>query len=167
LKVVFIGSSQAGCVGLLTAIAAGCSIQGAVAYDSIILGLATCLKLTIFNSVKQIEVERLLIKSDLLVSVHGREIVPRRLLELPRLGGINVHPCLYRYKGANPISRLLSDGCAKASVGVHRMTENVDEGEVLVEEFVDVTGKKSVDEIYNILYPFCIIVLLKALRMLR
>jgi hypothetical protein len=47
------------------------------------------------------------------------------------------------------------------------MTENVDQGEVLVEEFVDVSGKRSVDEIYNVLYPYYSIALLKALKVLN
>lgn len=165
-KVVFLGGRQAGCVGLLTVIAAGCRVQGVVAYDSTVETLATRLGLPLFASVKQPEVERLLSDSDLLVSVHCREIVPKKLLELPHLGGINVHPCLYQYKGSNPIDRLLQDGCTQASVGVHRMTESVDEGEVLAEEFVDVTGKQSVDEVYNVLYPLYSLTLLKALRVL-
>lgn len=163
LKVSFLGSKQAGCIGLLTLAAAGCRIQGVVAYDSFVLNLVTLLHIPDFPSIKQPEVEELLTQSDLLVSVHGREIVPKKLFELPRLGSINVHPCLYRYKGANPIDRLLQDGCTQASVGVHRMTENIDEGEVLVEEFVDVRGSRSVEEVYNVLYPFYAIVLLKAI----
>ena len=163
LKASFLGSKQAGCIGLLTLLAAECKIQGVVAYDNTVESLAGLLYLPTFSSVKQPEVEELLSKADLLVSVHGREVVPKKLFELPRLGSINVHPCLYRYKGANPIGRLLQDGCRKASVGVHRMTENIDEGEVLVEEFVDVRESTSIEEVYNILYPFYSIVLLKAI----
>lgn len=166
-KVVFSGGKQAGCVGLLTVIAAGCRIQGVVFYDSIVKNLATSLGLRTFASIRQPEVKRLLSDSDLLVSVHSRDIVSRKLLELPRFGGINVHPCLYRYKGLNPVSRLLQDGCTQASVGVHRMTEVIDEGEVLAEEFVDVTGKRSEEEVYNTLYPFYALALLKALRVLK
>lgn len=166
-KVVFLGGKQAGCVGLLAAIAAGCRIQGVVVYDSIVENLAISLGVPTFASIKQPEVERLFSESDLLVSVHSREIVPKKLLELPHFGGINVHPCLYRYKGSSPVARLLQDGCTRASVGVHRMTENVDEGEVLAEEFVDVAGKQSVEEVYNVLYPFYALALLKALRVLE
>lgn len=166
LKVLFLGGKQAGCIGLLTLAAAGCKIQGAIAYDTAMEKLATTLNISTFSSLKQPEVEKLLSESDLLVCVHGREIVPKKLLELPRFGGINVHPCLYRYKGSNPVGRLLQDGCTQASVGAHRMTESVDEGEVLAEEFVDVTGKQSVEEVYNVLYPFYASALLKALRIL-
>lgn len=166
LKVLFLGGKQAGCIGLLTLLAAGCKIQGVVAYDNAVENLAGLLYLPTFSSVKQPVVEELLSEADLLVSVHGREIVPTRLLELPHFGGINVHPCLYRYKGANPVDRLLQDGCTRASVGVHRMAEIVDEGEVLTEEFVDVAGRQTVEEVYNVLYPFYASALLKALQIL-
>jgi folate-dependent phosphoribosylglycinamide formyltransferase PurN len=167
LSVVFCGGKQAGCIGLLTIIANGYGIKGVVAYDSTVEALAKKLGLPTYSSIKQPEVERLLFDSDLLVSTHAREIIPRKLLALPHMGGVNVHPCLYRYKGANPVERLLQDGGTQASVGVHRMTEIIDEGEVLAEEFVDVTGRKSVGEIYNELYPLYATALLKALRILE
>jgi hypothetical protein len=43
------------------------------------------------------------------------------------------------------------------------MSKEVDEGEILIEEFVDVSGAKSVNEIYNKLYPYYSISLIKAL----
>ena len=88
------------------------------------------------------------------------------LLAHTKYGGINVHPCLYGYKGANPVERLLKDGNTRASVGVHRMTAQVDEGEVLAEEFVDVTGT-TVDEVYNALYPAYATALIKALKVVE
>lgn len=166
-KVFFLGGRQAGCVGLLTLLAVGSKISGIVAYDSTMEQLAIALRLPRFSSIKQPEVEELLSQSDLLVSVHGREIVPSRLLELPRFGGINTHPCLYAYKGVDPVGRLLHDGNTLASVGIHRMTEKVDQGEVLAEEFINVVGKRSVDEVYNAIYPHYSLALLKALQVLE
>lgn len=43
------------------------------------------------------------------------------------------------------------------------MQERVDEGSVLVEDFVDVSGAGSVREIYNKLYPYYAVVVSKAL----
>jgi len=157
------GGQQAGCIGLLTLYAARCSPTGVVAYDESVEKLAKSLGLPVFPSVRNPEFCETLSKSDVLVSAHGREIVPKRLLGTPQLGGINVHPCLYRYKGADPVGRLLKEGNPKASVGVHCMTEKVDEGEVLVEEFVQVDGKDTVESIYNALYPYYAITLVKAL----
>ncbi len=166
-RVLLLAGKQAGCIGLLTLAAAGCKIQGVIAYDDGTQKLATMLNIPTFSSLKQPRVQALLLHSDLLVSVHGREIVPKKVFEIPRLGGINVHPCLYRYKGSNPVGRLLQDECTQASVGVHRMTKALDLGDVLVEEFIDVAGKQSIEEIYNALYPFYAIALIKAIGEVR
>ena len=47
------------------------------------------------------------------------------------------------------------------------MTDKVDEGEVLVEEFVEVEGKETVDGVYNALYPYYTTALIKALKILQ
>ena len=167
LSVVFMGGRQAGCVGLLTLFGAECRVLGAVAYDAPVKTLAEALRVPTFESILDPGVRALLGRADLLVSVHGREVVPEDLLRLPVHGGINVHPCLSVYKGAHPIERLLRDQHPTASVGVHRMTSQVDAGEALVEQFVDVAGKRSADEVYNALYPVYAITLLTALQRLR
>lgn len=152
---------------MLTLMAAGYKISGLVAYDGTVEKLAEALGLPTFSSIYHPEVSEILSSCDLLVSVHGKEIVPRKLLELTRVGGVNAHPCLYAYKGADPVNRLLRDRNTLASVGVHRMTEVVDEGEVLAEEFVDVAGAQSVDAVYNTLYPYYSLALLKAIGTLE
>lgn len=166
MKIVYLGGKQAGCVGLLTVLAASYEVIGVVNYGDMIRHLTLQLGLASWDSVKSFPIPYLLSRSDILVCVHGREIVPKGLLELPRIGCINVHPCLSQYKGANPVQRLLADGGKIASVGVHRMTEVVDGGEVLAEMFVDIGDCNSVEEIYNELYPYYSIVLLEALRKL-
>lgn len=157
------GGKQAGCIGLLTLFAAKCEITGVVAYDGMIKAIAEKLNLPTFSSIRKEECIKIAYKSNLLVSVHGREIVPAELLKIPPLGGINVHPCLYKYKGSNPVERLLKDGNAKASVGVHYMVDEVDTGKVITELFVDVTGKHTVDEVYNALYPYYMLAILEAI----
>lgn len=165
-RVVYLGGKQVGCVGLLSLYAGSCRVQGVVAYDNSVRVLAQSLDLPVVDSIHKPSVYKWFQDSDLLVCVHGREIVPKGLLSLPRDGGINVHPCLYAYKGSHPIERLLLDHNHQASVGVHRMTEDVDGGEVLMEEFVDVSGLREVQEIYQVLYPWYAVVLIKVLKQL-
>lgn len=160
------GGRQAGCVGLLSLLASGCNVLAVVAYDDFVKMLAEQLKIPTFASIKDKNFVKIVEDSDILVSVHGREIVPPNILKIPSKGCINVHPCLYRYKGADPIGRLLKDKNTKASVGVHYMEEKVDAGKVIIEEFVDVSGKKTVDEVYNELYPYYATTLLKALKII-
>ena len=162
-RAVFLGGKQAGCVGLLAALAAGCRVTSLVYYDELVEQLGLVLEIPLFKSIAANEVRGALAASDVLISVHGREIVSNELLKLPRFGGINVHPCLYAYKGANPVGRLVADGNPRASVGVHRMTEDVDQGEVLVEEFVDVSDATNVMDVYNRLYPYYAVALIRAI----
>lgn len=166
LNIIFLGGKQAGVIGLLTVLAAKHYVRAVVTVSSMVEEIAQAFDLYICHSVKQDEIRKLLLKTDLLVSVHSREIIPNDILEIPKYGGINVHPCLSQYKGKYPIHRFLNDGATQASVGVHRMTEEVDYGETLTEMFVDVDRSKinTVFEVYNILYPYYSLVLLGALK---
>lgn len=163
-NIVYLGGKQVGCAGLLSVIAIGYDVKAVVPYGYLVENLAAELEIPMFQSVKGDDIHDLISGIDMIVSVHSREIVPKEVLDLPRYGSINVHPCLSRYKGANPVHRFFDDGWKMASVGVHYMTEVVDEGDVIIEEYVNVTGAKSVNEIYNILYPYYITALIRALK---
>ena len=167
VSVVYFGGKQAGCIGLLTVLSFGCVVKGVVAYDVLMSNLANALGYKIYDTIKHPEVAELLADSDLLVSVHCREIIPQALLDLPRLGSMNVHPCLFKYKGSDPIQRLLKDGGKMASVGVHRMTAVLDDGEVLTELYVNVEGKQSAEEIYNTIYPYYTLAILESLERIQ
>ncbi len=162
-NIVYLGGKQVGCIGLLTVLALGYDVKAVVPYGLIVDNFAREYGLRTYKSVKCDEIYDIIRYCDLMVSVHSREIVPKELLELPQYGCINVHPCLSRYKGADPVQRFFADKGIMASVGVHYMIEAVDEGKVITEDFVDVSGAKSVEEIYNILYPYYSLALKRAL----
>jgi methionyl-tRNA formyltransferase len=68
------------------------------------------------------------------VAAYGR-ILPRAVLELPRLGCINVHASLLpRYRGAAPIQWALLRGEATTGVTIMRMNERMDEGDILLQQ---------------------------------
>lgn len=169
LKVIFLGGKQAGLIGLLTTIVAGCKIKAIVACDNAIEDMAGKLGIPLYGSVKLPEVKALLTEVDLMISVHSREIIPIELLNIPRLGGINVHPCLASYKGKNPISRFIHNGLSQASVGIHYMAEEVDLGETIEERFIEIDRQavNSVIEVYNILYPIYSLLLFEVLEGMR
>lgn len=157
MEVTYTGARQAGCIALLTLKALGHDVVGVFPWDTMVGGLAVELGIPISSVEKK--------PSDLLFSVHGRGIIPRTTLDLFKYGGINIHPCLYKYKGADPVGRLLTDGGTRASVAAHRMTDDVDEGEVLGEIFVDlVCGEATVEAVYNQLYPYYSLIIIRALK---
>jgi len=167
MAVCLMVGKQAGVIGILTTLAKKIDILAIVAYDENVEMISKELHIPTFNTIYDKEFVEHLAKSDLLISIHGKEIVPENLLSLPKIGCINVHPCLYKYKGRDPIIKLLKDGETKASVGVHWMTGSIDSGQVIAEEFVDVTGLKNVTDVYNALYPYYSFVLLKTLGLIN
>ncbi len=72
------------------------------------------------------------LRLDAAVVVAYGQILPREVLEAPRLGAFNLHASLLpRWRGAAPIQRALMAGDTETGVQVMRMTEGLDEGPIL------------------------------------
>lgn len=89
---------------------------------------------------------------DIFISVHGWQIVPMEYLEGKM--AYNIHPCLFKYKGHNPIKRYIENKDTIGSVACHMMTEVVDEGELVYEYKFETGVVNSYAEYYNIATPF-------------
>jgi methionyl-tRNA formyltransferase len=64
------------------------------------------------------------------VAAYGR-ILAQRVLDLPRLGCLNVHGSLLpRWRGASPVQAAILAGDAETGVSIMRMTAGMDEGPV-------------------------------------
>jgi methionyl-tRNA formyltransferase len=73
-------------------------------------------------------------------------LLPRAVLEAPRLGCFNLHGSLLpRWRGAAPIQRAVMAGDAETGVMVMQMEEGLDTGPVLLAEKVPVGRKTSGD----------------------
>ena len=73
------------------------------------------------------------------VVAYGK-LLPRELLEVPRLGFVNVHfSLLPLYRGAAPVQRCLIDGCTRTGAAIMLLTEGMDEGPVLAVQEVEVS----------------------------
>ena len=135
MNIVFYGNRQAGLVGLLTALASGHLIE-AVYTD-------TSESQEMFHratgrfpislpseSFGQSFADPLF---DVLLCVHGRRKIAADILEGYALGGVNVHPFLKEFPGANPVGRALegatmSNPSRVMTVSSHQMTEDIDAG---------------------------------------
>jgi len=162
MKVCMMIKNQAGMIGLLTVYKDN-KILSVVCYDDLTVKICKQLNLLYFYTIYDKDFIKALGKSDLLISVHGDEIVSEELLELPSIGCINVHPCLSKYKGNHPIERLLINKDKTASVGCHWMNNKVDDGRIIYEEFVDIQNCNNIQEVYNCLYPVYFSVISKSL----
>jgi len=71
-------------------------------------------------------------------------ILPRAVLEAPRLGCLNVHASLLpRWRGAAPIQRAILAGDAETGVGIMQMEVGLDTGPVRLEGRTPVDGKTA------------------------
>jgi methionyl-tRNA formyltransferase len=87
-------------------------------------------------SLKSMEEQTFLahLKADVMVVAAYGLILPKAVLEIPRLGCINIHPSLLpRWRGAAPIQRTIFAGDAQTGVSIMQMDEGLDTGPVLLQ----------------------------------
>jgi methionyl-tRNA formyltransferase len=83
------------------------------------------------------EIERL--EPDLIAVSCFPARLPRKLLAIPRFGGLNVHPSLLpRGRGADPIFWTFRNGDRESGVTIHLMDDGFDTGPILLQESVNV-----------------------------
>jgi len=79
-------------------------------------------------------------RPDVLVVVAYGLILPRAVLELPRLGCVNIHASLLpRWRGAAPIQRAILAGDVESGVSIMRMDVGLDTGPVFLERKVAIS----------------------------
>jgi len=75
------------------------------------------------------------LKPDVALLADYGKIVPSRVLAIPRLGFLNIHPSLLpKYRGATPLQGALLDGTAETGVTIINMDEKIDHGPVVARQ---------------------------------
>ncbi len=88
-----------------------------------------------FNFKQEETIEALAaLKPDLMVVIAYGLILPKKVLEIPRLGCVNVHASLLpRWRGASPIQHALLEGDEISGITVMQMDAGMDTGDKLME----------------------------------
>ncbi len=75
------------------------------------------------------------LKPDLFIVVAYGKILSKEILNIPKYGSWNAHASLLpRWRGAAPIQRALLSGDEYTGVGIMKMEEGLDTGDILIEE---------------------------------
>ncbi|RIX49928.1 methionyl-tRNA formyltransferase [Paenibacillus nanensis] len=83
-------------------------------------------------------------KPDLIVTAAYGQILPKAVLELPRLGCINVHGSLLpKYRGGAPIQRSIMNGEPETGVTIMYMAEGLDTGDMISRVVVPITDEDT------------------------
>ncbi len=89
-----------------------------------------------------------------LFAVVAFSILPRPLLELPRLGSVNLHPSLLpAYRGAAPIIWAVIRGERETGLSTFLLNPRVDAGDLLLQESVAIDAEETAGELETRLSP--------------
>ncbi len=87
---------------------------------------------------------------DLLVVAAYGLILPQRVLDIPRLGPINIHASLLpKYRGAAPIQRAILDGEAVTGITIMRMDAGMDTGDILLARSLGIGINETAEDIHD------------------
>ncbi|MCW5603461.1 MAG: methionyl-tRNA formyltransferase [Burkholderiales bacterium] len=85
----------------------------------------------------------------LVVAAYGL-IVPQAILDIPRLGGINIHASLLpRWRGAAPIQRAILTGDAETGITIMQMDAGLDTGAILLQEALPIREEDTAQSLHD------------------
>ncbi|TCP96249.1 methionyl-tRNA formyltransferase [Cricetibacter osteomyelitidis] len=88
--------------------------------------------------------------ADVMVVVAYGLILPKAVLDAPRLGCLNVHgSILPRWRGAAPIQRAIWAGDKQSGVTIMQMNEGLDTGDMLHKVYCDIVADETSTSLYN------------------
>lgn len=91
-------------------------------------------------------------QADLAVVVAYGLILPKAILETPRLGCLNVHASLLpRWRGAAPIQRAIEAGDPETGITIMKMDVGLDTGPTLLKKSVPLTSQTTAASLHNAL----------------
>lgn len=121
------------------------------------------------RSLKDPEFENVLrsFNADIFVVVAYGKIIPRSIFAMPRLGTINLHPSLLpKYRGAAPVQWALINGDSETGVTVQMINEELDAGDIVLQEKIAIDDNITAGELYDIVLPEGAELVTKAIELL-
>lgn len=89
-------------------------------------------------------------KPDVIIVVAYGLLLPQAVLDLPKLGCLNVHASLLpRWRGAAPIQRAIMAGDAETGITIMRVILKLDAGDMLHQEELPIGNLDTADTLHN------------------
>lgn len=78
------------------------------------------------------------------------QILPKTIIELPKLGCINIHPSLLpKYRGAAPLNWSIIRGETKTGVTIMLMDEGMDSGDILLQQETSLSATETYGQLHD------------------
>ncbi len=92
--------------------------------------------------------------ADVAVVVAYGLILPQAILDMPRLGCLNIHASLLpRWRGAAPIHRAILAGDTQTGISIMRMEAGLDTGPVLMRQAMPIGAEETTGDLHDRLAP--------------
>ena len=90
------------------------------------------------------------LEPDLAVVVAFGQILPKRILDVPKLGSINVHGSLLpKYRGAAPIQWAVINGEKTTGITTMFMDVGMDTGDIILKEETEIGAEETAGELFD------------------
>lgn len=87
---------------------------------------------------------------ELIFSFYYRRLLSKELLEIPRLGGINLHGSLLpKYRGRAPINWVLVNGEPETGLTLHYMVQEADAGDIIAQRRVPIDAEDTALDLFR------------------
>ncbi len=94
-------------------------------------------------------------KFDFFIVAAYAKIIPKEILEIPRLGTIGVHPSLLpKYRGPSPIQAAILNGDEETGVTLYLMDEGLDSGPILANSRLPIATNETYKSLHDKLAEF-------------
>lgn len=90
------------------------------------------------------------VQPDLIVTAAYGQMIPQAVLDIPRLGCINVHASLLpQYRGGAPVHYAILNGDEKTGVTIMYMVKKMDAGNIIHQKETPIGNDETVGELYD------------------
>lgn len=94
--------------------------------------------------------EVLMLEPDLIITCAYGQMIPREILDAPKLGCINVHASLLpKLRGGAPIHRAIIEGHKQTGITIMYMNPKMDEGDIIASEAIDILDTDTASTLHD------------------
>ncbi|MBU0620590.1 MAG: methionyl-tRNA formyltransferase [Gammaproteobacteria bacterium] len=99
---------------------------------------------------EQAQQEIAALKADVMIVAAYGLILPKAVLQIPRLGCLNIHASLLpRWRGAAPIQRAILAGDRETGITIMQMDEGLDTGDMLLKISCPITAEDTAETLHD------------------
>ncbi|OHA24618.1 MAG: hypothetical protein A3H57_01410 [Candidatus Taylorbacteria bacterium RIFCSPLOWO2_02_FULL_43_11] len=90
------------------------------------------------------------LEPEIIFCIGGMQIVPKEVLDIPKIGTINIHPALLpKYRGRYSTVHAIFNGDKYTGVTLHFMDEGLDSGPIILQQKFPIDKDDTAREVYD------------------